>query len=345
VRYKLLGKSGLRVSEVGLGTMTFGEAWGWGASREESRRIFDAFVDAGGNFVDTSINYTDGESEAYIGDCLADRRHRLVIATKYSLTTRKDDPNAGGNHRKNMVQSLETSLRRLKTDYIDLYYLHMWDGTTPIDEVMRALDDLVRAGKILYAGISDTPAWIVAQGNTFAELMGWTRFVALQLPYSLATRDAERDLLPMARALGLAVIAWDILDGGILTGKYTGSGTEPRRYGETTISPRQRTLTATVVDIAAELGCTPAQVAIAWVRGRPDRIIPLIGARTAAQLVENLAALTIDIPLEHRQRLDEISRPALGFPHDFLASDHVHGLIFGDTYPLLDNHRNMAAVG
>ncbi|MFC1662135.1 aldo/keto reductase, partial [Gemmatimonadota bacterium] len=179
MRYKLLGRSGLRVSELGLGTMTFGEEWGWGASKKESQRIFDAYATAGGNFVDTANRYTEGTSERFVGEFVAADRGHFVVATKYTLFNREGDPNAAGNHRKNMVQSLEASLRRLKTDYIDLLWVHAWDFMTPVDEVMRGLDDLVRAGKVLYVGISDTPAWIVSQANTLADLRGWTPFVAL----------------------------------------------------------------------------------------------------------------------------------------------------------------------
>ena len=216
MRYKLLGRSGLRVAEVALGTMTFGETWGWGASREESRRIFDAYVEAGGNFVDTACNYTDGESEELLGEFLGANREQIVVATKYTLTSRRDDPNAGGNHRKNMVQTLESSLRRLRTDYVDLLWLHMWDGLTPVEEVVRALDDLVSSGKVLYVGISDAPAWVVSQAVTLADLRGWSRFIAVQAPYSLGERDVERELLPMARSLDLAFTCWGMLAGGAL---------------------------------------------------------------------------------------------------------------------------------
>src|ERR1051326_4512246 len=191
MRYKLLGHSGLRVSELALGTMTFGETWGWGASQEESRHIFDCFVEQGANFIDTASNYTDGTSEQYVGDYIASDRNHFVVATKYTLTARKDDPNGGGNHRKNMMQAVEASLKRLRTDYIDLYWLHMWDFLTPVEEVMRALDDLVRAGKVLYIGISDTPAWVVSQANTLADWRGWSRLVGLQVPYSLNSRDRK----------------------------------------------------------------------------------------------------------------------------------------------------------
>ena len=214
MRYTLLGRSGLRVSEVALGTMTFGEAWGWGASEDECRGMFEAFVEAGGNFVDTASNYTDGQSESIVGALVEPARDRFVVATKYTLSAQRDDPNAGGNHRKNLVRTLETSLRRLRTDYVDLLWLHMWDGMTPVAEVVRALDDLVSSGKVLHVGISDTPAWVVSQAVTLAELRGWSPFVALQAPYSLADRDVERELLPMAQALGLTFTPWGMLEGG-----------------------------------------------------------------------------------------------------------------------------------
>jgi aryl-alcohol dehydrogenase-like predicted oxidoreductase len=321
--------------------MTFGETWGWGASREESGRIFEAFAEAGGNVLDTANNYTDGCSETYVGELIAPERERFVVATKYSLSTRKNDPNGGGNHRKNMVQALDASLRRLGTDYVDLYWLHMWDFMTPIEEVMRALDDLVSSGKVLYVGISDTPAWVVAQGNTMAELMGWSRFVGLQIPYSLASRDPERDLLPMARTFDMAVLAWDVLNGGILTGKYATDTPGTRRYDPAEVGERDRMLAGTVVQIARELGRSPAQVAIAWVRQQRSRglIIPIIGARTADQMRENLASLDLELAPEHLRRLDEVSRPHMGFPQAFLSSDHVHGLIHGGTFDLIDHHR------
>nr|HMQ54595.1 aldo/keto reductase [Anaerolineae bacterium] len=228
MRYKLLGRSGLRVSELALGTMTFGEEWGWGASKEESKKIFDAYAEAGGNFVDTANRYTEGTSEKFVGDFIAADREHFVVATKYTLFMRRDDPNFSGNHRKNMVQALEASLKRLKTDYVDLYWVHAWDYTTPVEEVMRGLDDLVRSGKVLYIGISDTPAWIVSQANTMADLRGWSRFVGLQLRYSLIDRTVERELLPMARALDLGVTPWSVLGSGVLTGKYNQGDTTGR---------------------------------------------------------------------------------------------------------------------
>ncbi|HEV8192159.1 MAG TPA: aldo/keto reductase [Ktedonobacterales bacterium] len=334
MRYKLLGKSGLRVSELCLGTMTFGETWGWGASKEESRRIFDAFIAAGGNFIDTASNYTGGTSEAYLGEFIASAREQLVVATKYTLTSRADDPNGGGNSRKNLVQSLDTSLKRLRTDYVDLLWLHMWDGMTPVEEVMRALDDAVRAGKVLYVGISDTPAWVVAQANTLADLRGWSRFVALQCPYSLAGRTPERDLLPVARAFDMAVLAWGALEHGGLTGKYNQQTTEPKRFESA--SPQTLALAEAVMQLANTLGRSPAQVALNWVRQQDGRLIPLIGARTAAQARDNLACLEWELTPEQVQHLSELNPVALGFPQSFLASDEVTELIFGRTRPLIE---------
>lgn len=342
MRYKLLGKSGLRVSELCLGTMTFGEVWGWGASRSESHKIFDCFVEAGGNFIDTSNNYTDGTSEQYVGECIASDRDHFVVATKYTLSMRKDDPNGGGNHRKNMVQALDASLKRLRTDYIDLYWLHMWDFMTPIEEVMRALDDLVQAGKVLYIGISDTPAWIVSQANTLAELRGWSRFVGLQVPYSVNSRDVERDLLPMARAFDMTVLAWAPLSGGELTGKYQRQSDQPRRYGDSQVSGRIALIVEELTKIATDLGRSPAQVALNWVRQRQAKavIIPIVGARTEAQMRDNLACLEFTLTKEQMQRLDDVSAIKLGFPHDFLQSEEVTKLIFGNTRSLIDNHRS-----
>src|SRR5918992_6258890 len=338
MRYKLLGRSGLRVSEVALGTMTFGDAWGWGAQKYESRRIFDAFLDAGGNFVDTACNYTDGQSEEFLGEFLGQGRDRVVLATKYTLTAQRDDPNAGGNSRKSMVRALEASLRRLRTDYVDLLWLHMWDGMTPVEEVMRAFDDLVRAGKVLYVGFSDTPSWVVSQAAVLAELRGWSRVVAVQLPLSLADRGAQRDLLPMARALDLAVCAWGTLEGGTLTGKYFSEGGDPRRYsGEP--SEAEQALAREVMAVAEETGSSPAQVAINWVRQQPGLVIPIIGARTEEQARDNLASLEDELTSDQLERLTLAAPLSLGFPHSFLASDHVTQLIFGETRPLIDVHR------
>jgi aryl-alcohol dehydrogenase-like predicted oxidoreductase len=342
MRYRLLGRSGLRVSELALGTMTFGEAWGWGASRDEARRIFDAYIEAGGNFVDTACNYTDGESEEILGELIQADRERLVVATKYTLTGRRDDPNAGGNQRKNMVQTLEGSLRRLRTDHVDLLWLHMWDGMTPVEEVLRAFDDLVSAGKVLYVGFSDTPAWVVSQAVAIAELRGWARPVAAQAPYSLADRSVENELLPMAAALDLTVTAWGVLEGGALTGKYLSEGDEPRRYGGA--GERVNAIAEEVLAVAEELGATPAQVATAWVLRQPWSLVPIVGARSERQLAENLAVLDLELPDEHVARLSDASGFQLGFPRDFLESEHVRGLIFGDTFDHIDDHRSRAGV-
>ena len=339
MRYRILGSAALRVSEVALGTMTFGEKWGWGAALDESRRMLDLFVDRGGNFVDTASNYTDGESEEQLGELLAGRRERIVLATKYTLTSHPDDPNAGGNHRKNLVQTVEQSLRRLRTDRIDLLWMHMWDGITPIDDVVRALDDLVSAGKVLAIGISDTPAWVISRATAITELRGWARPAAIQLPYSLSSRDAERELLPMAAASGLGVLAWGILDGGVLTGKYSDSGAEPRRYGDHSPGERHLKLAALVRDTAAACDASPAQVCIAWVLAQRKlaNLIPILGARTAAQLADNLAALDMALGPDLLARLDEASAIKLGFPSSFLADDEVVRLIFGTTRNLIAN--------
>jgi len=341
MRYKLLGRSGLRVSELGLGTMTFGEEWGWGAAPRESRKIFDAYAEAGGNFIDTANRYTDGTSERLVGEFVAADRHRFVVATKYTLFDREGDPNGAGNHRKNLVRSLEGSLRRLKLDYVDLLWLHAWDFLTPVDEVMRALDDLVRAGKVLYVGISDTPAWIVSQANTLADLRGWSPFAALQIEYSLVERTPERELLPMARALDLAVTPWGILGAGVLTGKYNlGDPPGEGRVRETRAQdPRMLRIAQVVVDVAMEVGCTPTQVAVAWVRSRPGVVIPILGARTLDQVKDNLGVLQVTLDAEHLARLEEASSVELGFPHDFLERPHIRKLIHGGTRDLIDGHR------
>jgi aryl-alcohol dehydrogenase-like predicted oxidoreductase len=330
LRYHLLGRSGLRVSELALGTMTFGTDWGWGADLDECRRIFARFVEVGGNFVDTASNYTDGSSEEFVGELVKGDRERFVVATKYTLSLDPGDPNAGGNHRKSLVRALEQSLRRLQTDYVDLLYLHMRDATTPIDEAVRALDDQVRLGKVLHVGISDSPAWVVAQANTLADLRGWSPFVALQVPYSATSRSPERELFPMAASLGLAVVAWGVLGAGILTGKPD----EERRWPEDEVSGRARRVLDALTAVAEERGCTPAQVAIAWVRQRPSppAVIPLVAATRESQIEENLGAAWIELDADELVAIDDAGRPELGFPRDFLESDGVRELIYGQTY-------------
>ncbi len=343
--YRLLGRSGLRVSPLSLGAMTFGTDWGWGSDRDEARRIFDAYVDRGGNFIDTANQYTNGSSEALVGEFAAERRERLVLATKYTLTTRPGDPNSGGNHRKSMVRSVETSLSRLRTDYIDLLYLHAWDGTTPVEEILRAMDDLVRAGKVLYAGISDAPAWQVSRMQAIADLRGWTPLVALQIEYSLIQRTVERELIPMARELGLGVIPWSPLGSGVLSGKYSaadldksGGSADPvgtRRNVATanaSLSRRGLAIADVVKQVAAEIDRSPAQVALAWTLLDPSVTSPIIGARTLAQLEDNLGALAVRLDDQQRARLDQASAIELGFPHDFLARPLTRAVIFGDVH-------------
>ncbi len=330
MRYTFLGPTGLRVSALCLGTMTFGTDWGWGADEAGSRAVFDAFADAGGTFVDTANAYTNGTSERYLGRFLQGRRDRFVVATKYSITTDPADPNADGNGRKNLRRSLEASLRRLGTDYVDLYWVHMWDGFTPVEETLRALDDAVRAGQVLHVGLSDFPAWLVSRADAVAELTRLTRPAAIQVEYNLAQREAERELLPMAEALGLSVCDWSPLGGGALTGKLLGSprpADAPGRVASGAVAhfdqyrtERTAAIARAVVDAAAEVGCSPAQLAIAWLRRQSPAHIPVVGARTAAHLADNLGALDVAIPDGVAARLDAASRIALGFPHDFFRA-------------------------
>jgi aryl-alcohol dehydrogenase-like predicted oxidoreductase len=350
MRYKLLGNSGLRVSELCLGTMTFGQEWGWGADRATSQAIVEAFAEAGGNFLDTANRYTEGTSERYVGEIVAPQRDYWVVATKYTLSSDPRDPNAAGNQRKNLVQALEASLKRLRTDYVDLLWVHAWDGgRTPVQEVMRGLDDLVRAGKVLYVGISDAPAWWVAQANTLAELRGWTPFVGLQIQYSLIERTPERELLPMAQALDLAVTPWGPLAGGVLTGKYNpdaapGEADNARyrvnEFGAGYLNERSYRIADAVGQVAREAGRSPAQVALSWLR-RPGGpvMIPILGARNRAQIEDNLGSLELALTPEQRGRLDEVSAIELGFPHDFLSGDYVRKLVHGEHFESVDVHR------
>jgi aryl-alcohol dehydrogenase-like predicted oxidoreductase len=333
--YRLLGNSGLRVSELSLGTMTFGEDWGWGSSREEARKIYNAYRDAGGNFIDTANEYTNGTSETFVGDFARGHRDSVVIATKYTLAPNGTDPNAGGNHRKNMMRAVEASLKRLNTDYIDLYWLHIWDGLTPVEEVMRAFDDLVRQGKILYAGVSDAPAWWVAQANTIADLRNWTRFVGLQLEYSLAERTVERELVPVAKALKLGLVAWSPLAGGLLTGKYRSGNAGDARYaseGMKSFLPSEERQTRVVNALRAvseQTGRSLAQIALAWLRYREVPVIPIIGARKLSQLQDNLESLSVTLTAQQVALLNEASAIELGFPHDFANTDMCKALTHG----------------
>jgi aryl-alcohol dehydrogenase-like predicted oxidoreductase len=345
MRYKLLGKSGLRVSELCLGTMTFGEDWGWGAPKDTSRQIFDTFVEAGGNFIDTANLYTNGSSEKIVGELIAPDRDRFVVATKYSLASQwqgDNNPNGGGNHRKNMIRSLEGSLKRLNTDYVDLLWLHAWDFATPVEEVMRAFDDLVRQGKVMYIGISDTPAWIVSQANTLAQSNGWAQFIALQIEYSLIERTPERDLIPMANAFDLAVTPWSPLAGGVLSGKYAQNGNGQATSRGQKIPDRSFQIAQTVGKIAQELDCSSAQIALAWLLAQSPQMIPILGASKLEQLQDNLKCLDVTLSPEQLQQLDRASQIELGFPHDFLASEMMRGNLFSGTYDSIDHPRQPA---
>lgn len=342
MRYRLLGRTGLRVSELCLGTMSFGESWGFGADEATSRKVLDAYAEAGGNFLDSANKYHGGETEEIVGRWLAGKRDRMVVATKYTLSMDHTDPNASGNHRKNLVRSVEGSLRRLRTDSIDLLWVHAWDDYTPYEETMRALDDLVRAGKILYVGVSDAPAWVVSASNVLADLRGLSPFVAIQIEYSLLQRAPERDLLPMAEHFGLSVLAWGPLGAGVLTGKYTRGGDQEeslrRRANESRGRTSERSLEiARAVDaVADELGATSAQVATAWVAGRGYLYLPIVGARKVSQIADTMKSAEVVLTDAQRARLDEVSRIDLGFPHDFLASDPVRDLVRGEIRTRID---------
>lgn len=336
MRYRLLGNSGLRVSEAALGTMTFGDEWGWGSAKDEARKVYDAFREAGGNFIDTANLYTNGTSESFLGEFMKGHRQSVVMATKYGNAAPGTDPNAAGNHRKSMVQAVEASLKRLQTDYIDLYWVHIWDQITPVEEVMRGLDDLVRQGKVLYVGISDAPAWWIAQANTLAQLRAWSPFVGLQIEYSLIERTVERELIPMAEALNLGLTAWSPLSSGVLTGKYHGHGSsEPGRMSTDMMKgfmpEQQRTdrVVAAVKTVSDQIGCSMAQVALAWLRYRVVPVIPIIGARKLSQLNDNLASFDLTLSANHLKTLEEASRIELGFPHNLYAKDMVRAIRYG----------------
>ncbi|MBI2253661.1 MAG: aldo/keto reductase [Proteobacteria bacterium] len=319
-----LGRSGLRVSPLCLGTMTFGEEWGWGASVDESNKILDAYLDRGGNFIDTANIYTKGHSEKIIGDHLgrhSARRHRAVIATKFFGNLYRGDPNGGSANRKSIISACENSLRRLQTDYIDLYWMHAWDPLTPIEETMRALDDLVDSGKVRYIGFSDTPAWKCAEAQTIARFRGWAPLIALQIEYSLLERTVEGDLVPMALDHGLGITPWSPLKGGALTGKYRRGGNVQAGRGErvtAALTDKTYDIVDALVEIAERLGTTPSRVALAWLSARSGVASPIIGARTLAQLDDNLGALDVKLTSEMAQKLDALSVPALNFPAGFL---------------------------
>jgi aryl-alcohol dehydrogenase-like predicted oxidoreductase len=333
--------------------MTFGQEWGdflKGASKEDSKKIFDLYVDSGGNFIDTANVYQNGSSEKYVGELIASDRGKFVLSTKYTLTKNPNDPNAGGSHRKSLYQSVEASLRRLNTTYIDLLWVHVWDYMTPLEELMRSLDDMIRSGKILYVGISDAPAWIVARANTMAELQGWSPFISLQIMYNLIERTPERELLPMARDLDIGVTAWSPLAGGVLSGKYNKEKVnEQKRFDKNNpmtslfVNSRSLSIANVVQSIAEELKRTPSEVALSWLKHQGERgvIIPIIGARTQEQLKNNLASLDLNLSGDQLKRLDDISKIEMGFPHDFLSADMMKSMMYGNTYFSTDYHRKV----
>ena len=340
--YRLLGRSGLRVSPLALGAATFGTEWGWGAEQDEARKLFDLYVERGGNFIDTANTYTNGSSERLLGEFTRDNRERLVLATKYTTLRRPGDPNSGGPHRKSLFASVEASLRQLNTDYIDLLFLHVWDFTTPVEEILRGMDDLVRQGKVLYVAMSNVPAWQVSRMQSIADLRGWSPLVALQIEYSLIERTGERDLIPMAREMGLGVMPYSPLAGGVLTGKYSrddlaatnvdvGDGTRKSvTIANGALTERNFAIVDVVKEVARELGRTSAQVGLAWTLRNPGVTAPIIGARTLAQLEDNLGALEVDFTASQLARLDEAGAIELGVPHDLLAGDFGRTLTRGD---------------
>lgn len=333
MKYKLLGRSGLKVSELCLGTMGFGTESGWGADKETSFSIMEKFAAEGGNFFDTANIYKLGTSEKIIGEFVSNRdRDFFVIATKYSLKDNITNPNASGNNRKNMMRSVEESLKRMQTDFIDVFYLHIWDDITPIDEVLRGLDDLVKQGKINYIAISDTPAWIVSKGNTLAELMGWSQFVALQVEYSLLQRSAERDLIPMAKHFGMTVTPWAPLAGGALTGKYLRGDPGRIKEGSNRLNERAVGITKEVIAIAEKLNLHPSHVALKWVMQKNFSSIPIVGATKISQLEENLKTIDVVLPAEDIERLNKASEIDLGFPHEFFKEEAVRLNNFGGFY-------------
>ncbi|MFV0244251.1 MAG: aldo/keto reductase [Qingshengfaniella sp.] len=339
MRYRLLGGSGLRVSEVALGTMTFGETKGWGADEAEARAILGAFAEAGGVFLDTAPSYAGGAAECIVGDFIKGDRDRFVIGTKFTASNDRHIL-AGGNSAAAMIRSVECSLRQLGTDYIDLLWLHYWDGTTPLAEILRGFEALIAAGKIRYVGFSDTPAWIVSRAVTMAEMRGWAVPAAVQIEYSLAARDAERDLLPMAEALGLSAVCWGPLAAGALA-----AGGDPQRRPADKVPGPLRAAADRVATLAAEAGMSPRALALAWLMRHPTRMaaIPILGARRAGQLAENLAALdgpVLDADLA--AALDAATAPRLGFPHDLIKSNFLRRLALGDPEALIPPNRPRA---
>lgn len=334
--YTTLGRSGLRISPLTLGAMTFGQDWGWGASPEVSHDLIDTYLESGGNVIDTANAYTKGHSEKIIGDYFTTRpglRDRTVIATKFFTGLHPGDPNSGGAGRKAIHNQVQASLRRLQTDYIDLYWMHAWDPFTPIDETLTALDDLVRAGTVRYIGFSDTPAWKVAQAQVLADLKGWSPLIALQIEYSLRQRTVEGDLIPMAQEMGLGVVPWSPLSGGVLTGKYRRGGEgdpDGRAAGaEKTLTDTDEDILTALDDIATAHAGSVAKITLAWVLQQPQVATTIIGAKRPDQLSANLASVDANLSSDELQRLEEVSSPTLPFPHDALG--HMRNFAYAGT--------------
>lgn len=343
MNYHLLGRTGLRVSPLALGTMTFGNDWGWGSSEDTARKIFNAYIDVGGNFVDTADLYTNGTSESLVGKYIKERslRDKVVLATKYTFNGQPGNPNAGGNGRKNLYRAIDSSLKRLGTDYIDLFWVHAWDTLTPVEEVIQSLNTLVESGKVRYVGLSDCPAWYVSRAQTLAELRGWERVAALQLEYNLTERSIENEFVPMVQELGMGICVWSPLANGFLSGKY-----EKGRLGEGRLKATQGSgnpalervisreknweIAEELKHVARQIDRSPAQIALNWVAKRPGVSSTLIGATKIDQLETNLRSLDFDLPLELRQRLDRVSAPDLATPYMFFEGT-IHGMTTGGT--------------
>jgi len=340
LKYQILGKTGLRVSEISLGTMTFGKSWDEfnGTSKNTAKKIFDYYVDVGGNFFDTADIYQNGESEKYLGEFVNSDRESFVISSKYSTLTNPKNPNSGGNHRKNLFSSVESSLKRLNTTYLDLLWVHAWDFTTPISEVMRSLDDLVKQGKVHHIGISNAPAWIIALANSLSESKGWTSFSCIQILYNLLERSSERELLPFASYENLGVLAWSPLSGGMLSGKYSAKSTNGRfsknnPMKKSFLNKTNLKLSETISKLAADYGYSSAQISLKWLlECKNPSIIPILGATNLMQLKENLECLNIKLNEKQLQKIDQITAIDLGYPQEFLNHPHIQERIFGSDF-------------
>jgi aryl-alcohol dehydrogenase-like predicted oxidoreductase len=341
MKYRVLGQTGLRVSELGLGGGTIGTGWGWGADKAESQAIFDGFAEAGGNFIDCAAGYQGGEAERFLGEFIGRDRDAFIVSTKYGGGPSMDAAVAKtGANAKSLMQSLDGSLKRFGVDRVDLFYVHFDDGVTPTEEILRGLEDAVRTGKTSYVGFSNFPAWRIARAATISEYSGGPPIAAVQLEYSLVERSAERELLPMAEAMGIGVTVWAALGGGLLTGKYRKGGEGRLTHGGGRILTESTARESAILDaleaVAADLGAPMAQVAIAWVLAKAARvqnaIVPILGARTSGQLSETLGALSLGLADEHLAQLDAASAIPLGYPHEWLASDILQKLGEGAAF-------------